>query len=80
MERQSQRAPFSQQDLIKFKYRLHTRKTKVQSHVNSYQRRKKMLLDTSLHNAEHYKVRIKGKWTNPGKEVAPSQCFSVVAM
>ena len=30
-----------------------------------------MVLDTSLHNSQHYKVRIKGKWRNPRKGVAP---------
>ena len=30
----------------------------------------KMILDTFLLNTEHYKVRI--KWSNPGKGVAPS--------
>ena len=37
----------------------------------------KMLLDKYL--TLHYKVRIKGKWSNPGKGVAPSpipQCSS----
>ena len=32
----------------------------------------KMVLDTSLLNSQQYKVRIKGKWSNPGKGVAPS--------
>ena len=32
----------------------------------------KMLLDTSLLTTQHYKVHIKGKWSNPGKGVAPS--------
>ena len=31
----------------------------------------KMVLDTYLLNTHHYKVRIKGKWINPGTEVAP---------
>ena len=31
-----------------------------------------MFLDTSLFNTEQYKVRIKDKLSNPGKEVAPS--------
>ena len=31
-----------------------------------------MVLDTSLLNTQQYKVRIKVKWSNPGKEVAPS--------
>ena len=32
----------------------------------------KMVLDASLLNTQHYKVRIKGKVSNPGKGVAPS--------
>ena len=32
----------------------------------------KMILDTSLLNTQHYKVRIKDKWNNRGKGVAPS--------
>ena len=35
--------------------------TGVQSQVESYQRLKKMVLDTSLLNTQHYKGRIKGK-------------------
>ena len=31
----------------------------------------KMVLDTSLPNTQHYKVRIKSKWSNLGKEVPP---------
>ena len=27
---------------------------------------KKMVLDISLLNTQYYKVRIKGKWSNPG--------------
>ena len=34
--------------------------------------KKKMVLDADLLNTQHYKVRIKGKWINPGKGVAPS--------
>ena len=37
------------------------RETAVQSQVESYQRLKKMVLDTSLLNTQHYKVRIKGR-------------------
>ena len=37
------------------------RETCVQSQVESYQRLKKMVLDASLLNTQHYKVRIKGK-------------------
>ena len=32
----------------------------------------KMVLDTSLLNTQEYKVRIKDKWSNSGKGVAPS--------
>ena len=31
-----------------------------------------MVPDASLLNTWHYKVRIKGKWTNPGKGVVSS--------
>ena len=33
----------------------------IQSQVESYQRLKKMVLDTTLLNTQHYKVRIKSK-------------------
>ena len=33
---------------------------------------KKMVLDSSLVNTHDYSVRIRGKWTNPGKGVVPS--------
>ena len=39
----------------------------------------KMVLNAFLLNTHHYKVQIKGKWSNPGKGVAPSstpQCSS----
>ena len=36
-------------------------KTGVQSQVESYQRLKKMVLDTTLLNTQYYKVRIKSK-------------------
>ena len=32
----------------------------------------KMVLDATLLNTQHYKVRIKVKWSNPGKGVAPT--------
>ena len=32
---------------------------------------KKMVLDAALLNTHHYEVWIKGKWSNPGKGVAP---------
>ena len=37
------------------------RETWVQFQVESYQRLKKMVLDATLLNTQHYKVRIKGK-------------------
>ena len=55
------------------------RETWVQSQVESYQRLKKMVLDTSLLNTQHYKVSIKGKVEQSGEGVAPSpspQCSS----
>ena len=35
--------------------------TGVQSHVESYQKTQKVVLDTALFNTQHYKVRFKGK-------------------
>ena len=32
----------------------------------------KMVLDAVLLNTQHYKVRIKVKWSNPGNAVVPS--------
>ena len=37
------------------------RETGVQFQVKSYQRLKKIMLDASLLNTQHYKVQIKGK-------------------
>ena len=37
---------------------------------------KKMVLDATLLNTQHYKVRNKGKWSNLGKSVAPSPTTS----
>ena len=34
---------------------------------------KKMVLGTSLLNTQHYKVQIKGRWSNPGTRVASFQ-------
>ena len=48
------------------------RETWVQSQVESYQRLKKMILDASLLNTQHYKVRIKGKVEQSREGVAPS--------
>ena len=38
----------------------------------------KMVLDATLLNTQHYKVRV--KWSNPGNGVAPSRHFGVVAI
>ena len=38
-----------------------------------------MVIDAALLNTQHFKVGIKGKWSNPGKGVAPSPIFGVVA-
>ena len=35
----------------------------------------KMVLDATLLNTQHYKVKIKAKWNNPGKGVAPNPTF-----
>ena len=40
----------------------------------------KMVLDAALLSTQHYKVRIKGKWSNPGKGVAPHRHLGVVAI
>ena len=40
----------------------------------------KMVLDASLFNTQHFKVRIKVKWSNPGKGVAPPLHLCVVAI
>ena len=39
---------------------------------SSHTKDSKMVLDASLLNTQHYKVRIMGKVKNPGKGVAPS--------
>ena len=39
--------------------------TGVQSQVKSYQRLKKMVLDTAFFNTQHYKLRIKGMECHP---------------
>ena len=43
----------------------------VQSQVESYQRLKKIVLDATLLNTQHFKVRIKDKVEQSGKGVAP---------
>ena len=51
--------------------------TTVQSQVESYQRLKKIVLDTSLLNTQHYKLRIKSKRNNLGKEMpSPTPRYS----
>ena len=35
----------------------------------------KMVLDASLHNTQHYKVQITGKWKNPGKRLVGCWLF-----
>ena len=46
--------------------------TGVQSQVESYQRLKKMILDTALLNTQLCKVVSRVKWSNPRKGVASS--------
>ena len=53
--------------------------TKVQFQVVLILKPQKMLLDTALLNTEHYKIRIKGKWSNPMKGVAPPVHLGKVA-
>ena len=46
--------------------------------VQSYTEDSKIVLDATLLNTQRYKIWIKGKWSNPGKRVAPSptpQCY-----
>ena len=52
----------------------------LQSQVESYKRLKKMVLDATLLNTQHYKIRIKVKLSNPGNGVAPSPTLGVVAI
>ena len=44
----------------------------VQSQVESYAKTQKMVLDASLLNTQHYKVRIKGKVEQSREGVAPT--------
>ena len=55
------------------------RETKVQSQFASYQRLKKMVLDTSLLNTQYYKVYIKGKVEQSGGRSSTLPYTSVVA-
>ena len=48
------------------------RETWVQSQVERIPKTLKMVLDASLLNIQHYKVRSRVKWRSPGKGVAPS--------
>ena len=55
--------------------------TWVQSQVESYQRLKKMVLDASLLNTQHYKVQIKGKVKQSRERSStPHTHFGVVAI
>ena len=54
------------------------RETGVQSQVESYQRLKKMVLDTSLLNIQHYKVCIKGKVEQSRERSSASPYTSVL--
>ncbi len=47
------------------------RETRVQSLIESDQRLKKMVLDAALLNAQHYKLRIKGKVEQSREVVVP---------
>ena len=38
---------------------------------SSHTKDSKMVLNAILFNTQHYKVRIKGEWSNPGKGVVP---------
>ena len=42
------------------------------NHKSGHTKDSKVVLDVSLLKTQHFKVRIKGKWSNPGKGVAPS--------
>ena len=39
-------------------------------------RSRKMVSDSSLLNTQHYKVRMRLKWRNPGKRIALSQLYT----
>ena len=53
-------------------------KTGVQSPDGVIPITQKMVLDFSLPNTHHYKVWIKGEWSNQGKGVAPPLYLGVV--
>ena len=42
------------------------------NHRLTHTKDSKIVLDVSLLNTQHYKVRIKSKWINPGKGVTLS--------
>ena len=50
-----------EENLVRLECSPMARKTWVQSQVESYQKTLKMVLDTTLLNTQHYKVRFKGK-------------------
>ena len=56
------------------------RETWVQSQVESYQRLKKMVLDASLLNIQHYKVRIKGKVEQSRERISAPLHIGVAAI
>ena len=53
----------------------------LQFQTNALFRQKNVLivLDASLLNTQHFKVWVKGKWSNPGKRVEPSLLLCVEA-
>ena len=50
---------------------------RVQSQVESYQWHKKMVLDASLLNTQHYKVRIKSK-VEKSRESSSALAYNLV--
>ena len=52
----------------------------VQSQIESYQRLKKVVLDATLLNTQHYNVRIKGKVEQFRMEEHPPLHLGVVAI
>ena len=57
-----------------------TQDTGVQSQVESYQRFKKIILDTSLLNIRYYKIRIKGKVEQSSERSSALPLHGVVAI
>ena len=56
------------------------RDTWVQSHNESYQRIKKIVLDATLLNTQHYKVRIKGEVEQSREKSSTHLQIGVVAI